>query len=303
MVADFKHWSLVLVLVLTSSFHSGRATEPQQNRTNITVYHVNQANYSVTPTNMNTADIRGDIYFAMTSRSLPVECGQPNMSATDKVDCSNSEINANGLAITKLILEVDGTFGPYEYCNVANGTYWCGCKFGKHGAIHCKPGEVRYLVGDRTIVGNKRRPGPPKNGSVDGRIHMWESNVRERLTGQGIPGHWYSTPAAGQCGVAGSNCTWRLVEPVKKVWKNCSDAAINSYVELTEPKCFNACAAATPSGKLNRTSSCYVGCFFDAVLGPHSDTVYNGTGGLSADELIALWDAPFAKDSDCINLL
>lgn len=77
---------------------------------------------------------------------------------------------------------------PYEYCNVANGTYWCGCKFGKHGAIHCKPGEVRYLVGDRTIVGNKRRPGPPKNGSVDGRIHMWESNVRERLTGQGIPG-------------------------------------------------------------------------------------------------------------------
>lgn len=42
-------------------------------------YHVNQANYSVTPTNMNTADIRGDIYFAMTSRSLPVECGQPNM--------------------------------------------------------------------------------------------------------------------------------------------------------------------------------------------------------------------------------
>lgn len=42
-------------------------------------YHVNQANYSVTPTNMNTADIRGDIYFAMTSRALPIECTQANM--------------------------------------------------------------------------------------------------------------------------------------------------------------------------------------------------------------------------------
>ena len=42
-------------------------------------YHVNQANYSVMPTNMNTADIRGDIYFAMTSRAPPIECTQPNM--------------------------------------------------------------------------------------------------------------------------------------------------------------------------------------------------------------------------------
>ena len=74
--------------------------------------------------------------------------------------------------------------------------------------------------------------------------------------------------------MAGSNCTWRLAEPVKKVWKNCSDAAINSYVEKKDPKCFKACAAATASGKPNRTSPCYVGCFFDAVLGPHSDTVY-----------------------------
>ena len=127
------------------------------------------------------------------------------------------------------------------------------------------------MVGDKLIVGERRKPRPPKN--VDDRIHMWESNVRERLTGHGVLGHWYSTPATGQCGVAGSNCTWRLAEPVKKVWKNCSDAVVNSYVEQKDPSCFAACAAAAPSGKLNRTSPCYIGCFFDAVLGPHSDTV------------------------------
>jgi hypothetical protein len=245
----------------------------------------------------------------------------------------------------------------YEYCNVAsNGTYWCGCRFGKNGGVPCKPGTVRYLVGDRLLSGGGHAPGKPSNATPtpNSRIKFWDSNVRQRLTGFGVPGHWYSTPAAGECGV-GANCTdslvflpcilklyyfwvgekntrthahtrtqnrppasplnawvnsshlligtWRMVAPIKKVWKNCSDAVVNKYVELKSPTCFNACAENTTTGVLNRTSPCYVGCFFDAVLGPHSDTTYNGTGGLSADELVALWDAPFASDSVCPNLL
>lgn len=61
------------------------------NATNITVYHVNQANWSVAPINMNTADVRGDIYFDLTTRDLPVECSGKNLSKEDAFDCQNQE--------------------------------------------------------------------------------------------------------------------------------------------------------------------------------------------------------------------
>ena len=60
---------------------------------------------------MNTADVRGDIYFNLISRYLPVECSEKNMSSPTQFDCANSEINAGNLSITKLVLEVDAGYG------------------------------------------------------------------------------------------------------------------------------------------------------------------------------------------------
>jgi len=45
---------------------------------NLTVFHVNQMNYSVPPVSMNSANLDGDMYFALRSKALPYECAHPN---------------------------------------------------------------------------------------------------------------------------------------------------------------------------------------------------------------------------------
>ena len=43
------------------------------------------------------------MYFDMRSKALPIECADDPTS----MDCTNPEVTANDLVITKLILEVD----------------------------------------------------------------------------------------------------------------------------------------------------------------------------------------------------
>jgi hypothetical protein len=97
---------------------------------NVTVYHVNRKNYSGSPINMNTADLRGDMYFDMRTKGLALECGiWYNHSFWSHLDCDNDEVATPvaDLAITKLILEVDSRYGTYADCNVDNGMYECSC--------------------------------------------------------------------------------------------------------------------------------------------------------------------------------
>eukprot|EP00729_Bicosta_minor_P001393 gene1393-9813_t len=108
---------------------------------NVTLYHVNEKNYSTAPVNMNTADINGDIYFDLRTRGLPLECGPwINQSFWSRLDCVNSEVNVDPstLAITKIILEVDTRYcvpdnctaltpvskKDPDKCNFANGCSW-----------------------------------------------------------------------------------------------------------------------------------------------------------------------------------
>eukprot|EP00041_Stephanoeca_diplocostata_P011510 m.190642 g.190642 ORF g.190642 m.190642 type:complete len:402 (+) comp18568_c0_seq2:161-1366(+) len=99
------------------------------NTTIISVFHVNQANYSVTDiTNMNTANLHGDMYFALRSYALPQECGPLyNESFWSHLDCSDAEVDATNLAVTYLDIEVSLPYGPYADCNVADGDYSCSC--------------------------------------------------------------------------------------------------------------------------------------------------------------------------------
>ena len=50
----------VLVLVVSSVHVHGGVVDPRYAK-NITLYHVNERNYSAAPLNMNTADIDGDM--------------------------------------------------------------------------------------------------------------------------------------------------------------------------------------------------------------------------------------------------
>ena len=85
----------------------------------LTVYHVNPRSYSPTPLNMDTGDDVGDMYFDMRTKALPLECAAKPKSA----DCSNAEVVADDLVVTKLTLDVRLPFGSYGMCNVCvNGT-------------------------------------------------------------------------------------------------------------------------------------------------------------------------------------
>ena len=100
---------------------------------NITVYHVNEVNYSASPRNMNTADVDGDLYFDLRSRGLPLECGPwRNRSFWSRLDCVNDEVavDPSRLAVTKLVLEVDTRWGVYADCNIdpTTGAYSCSCE-------------------------------------------------------------------------------------------------------------------------------------------------------------------------------
>jgi hypothetical protein len=63
--------------------------------TDLTVYHVNPLREGVIPVNMNTADLRGDIFFDLRSKVLPIECASNPQSK----DCTNEEVVDNDLVI------------------------------------------------------------------------------------------------------------------------------------------------------------------------------------------------------------
>ena len=147
---------------------------------NITIYHVNEKNYSAAPVNMNTvrmttypspsanalvpnsrrshsnlnpniqqsslkttqADVNGDLYFDLRSRGLPLECGPlVNTSFWSRLDCDNPEVaDPSRLAITKLVMEVDTRWGDYADCNIDTAT---GEYVGREGLL---PGCVHVLV-------------------------------------------------------------------------------------------------------------------------------------------------------------
>eukprot|EP00040_Diaphanoeca_grandis_P002667 m.22384 g.22384 ORF g.22384 m.22384 type:complete len:380 (-) comp13802_c0_seq1:201-1340(-) len=127
-----------MLLLVTAAALCAHAQIDERFAKNITVYHVNQDNYSATPFNMNTADLHGDMYFDMRSRGLALECGiWYNHSFWSKLDCSDAEVDANprSLAVSKIVLEVDARYAGYQDCNVAAGDYTCDCEI--HVQANC----------------------------------------------------------------------------------------------------------------------------------------------------------------------
>merc|ERR1711924_40991 len=98
----------------------------------------------------------------------------------------------------------------------------------------------------------------------------WSQNI-PRKTG----GEWYSTLKSGLCNStspAGS-CGWKVLS-TRTVKNKCLKEKLVTRVESSGTDCFAAC------GPRNTTSSCWIGCFFDTLLGPqarHSSSV-NLTG-------------------------
>jgi len=273
-----------------------------QNAVNLSLYHVNQGNYSGI-TNMNTADGPGDAFFDMGLTPLSkAECANASHNPppppspwpshhTHHGSCSNPEEFANNLVISKVVVEVDSDFGQYGECNVCvnstvpmtnppepcvDGTYHCRCgSFGSKD-VKCTPNVGEENIAD--LFGRfPTRPGSPATS-------YWMKNLVERTGGR-----WYSTFEAGECGSPlATGCYWRLVQTTKVINATCHSTSLRKQLETTGGPCFNACAQ-----PLNTSSSCYLGCYYTTLLGPDAGTTFPSTGGLGGPAITSLWTDAF----------
>lgn len=103
-----------MVSLLVASLLSAVDRTPWPSK-EVTVFHVNPLHEGVLPLDMDTADLQGDIFFDLRSRTLPIECANGTSSARYSSDCSNGEVVDNDLVITKLKLSLRKSedFGPY----------------------------------------------------------------------------------------------------------------------------------------------------------------------------------------------
>ncbi|EDQ89268.1 uncharacterized protein MONBRDRAFT_25531 [Monosiga brevicollis MX1] len=286
--------ALVVVLVAVSE----AAIDPAY-AINMTVYHVNEKNYTAGDvTNMNTADVFGDLYFDL--RTFPAcpthaarrlcrfshrdgddsEVTSPLECAIDpfSMDCNNPEAtNTSDLAITEVILEVDSRFTNYSRCNDVHGVYNC----------VCYPNETCDERVGREDVAAGHKPEIPAQGYT---WQWWKYNLAQYLGG-----NWFSTVATGRCNSTNeaAPCYWRVVEVHKRISKTCSDKHMAAYVTQLSPRCFDNCPQPT-----NQTSSCWIGCFFDTLMGPQSaSTYYNPTQAVPKNNLSWAFRQPFISDN------
>jgi hypothetical protein len=108
--------------------------------------------------------------------------------------------------------------------------------------------------------------------------------------GDRVGGFWFSTLRVGDCdNPEHTECTWKLASTVKRVNASCVYLAVGEKAEALVPQCFARC----PNGTADQYTSCYIHCFYAALLGNDAATVRPSTGGLSGAEITALWTSAF----------
>jgi len=117
----------------------------------------------------------------------------------------------------------------------------------------------------------------------------WHRNLA-RKTG----GFWFSHPADAQCkdDVEGL-CGWRVLSSTT-VEEDCLHNSVIANVEAAGPTCFEGCGDSR-----NISSTCWIGCFFDTILGPdarHKDTP-DAIAGMSREDVSRGWTNAFRPEA------
>uniref|UniRef100_A0A7S4F4Y0 Uncharacterized protein n=2 Tax=Chrysotila carterae TaxID=13221 RepID=A0A7S4F4Y0_CHRCT len=301
----------MLATCLLLLFSGATAVDPLSKT--ITVFHVNPLREGVIPVNMDTADLRGDMFFDVHSKTLPIQCAVPPPSIYSRIDCSNPEVVASDLVITKLQLNMrpSDSFGEYGRCNLCNATgvdpfsrlpctpheYFCTC------GTYFEP----YACNDIAAIGaeniNVSFGGFPKcswETWVTGPWQCWGFASVSKFGGM-----WYSTTRAGWCDAPGADpatCTWRATVD-KIVNKSCSDDIVHQAVEDYDAEhdaCFSTCPGPVTGSKRNTSSVCWIYCFYQTVMG--KETIMPGgkarpNVGMPLAELDAAFLKPFLPES------
>lgn len=115
---------------------------PTRRSTTVLAYHVNPLGEGLLPLDMDTADLRGEIFFDLRSRIMPLEC-RDGETRGFRADCANPEVVDPNLIVTKLSLTYYGDEGPYGRCNVCNAS-----GVDPFSRLSCTPSEYFCTCGE-----------------------------------------------------------------------------------------------------------------------------------------------------------
>lgn len=245
----------------------------------LTAYHINPHHLGVMPVNMDVADLQGEIFFGLSTLTVPLACRNDSAAHMSHHDCTNAETQSSDVVASKLALHVRGTYGQYAACNVCPssgvddysklecnpGAYICTCRHG--GGTELVRCENQTAVGREDVATYFKSWQPC----------TWDTFMKAPYTCWWLPvvnvtgGTWFSLTQGGWCDRPGANqttCTWRAsVEKV--VNRTCSDnilySAIESY-DASHKGCFGRCPGA---GMMRNTSDpCWIYCVYATVAGP-----------------------------------
>jgi len=246
------------------------------------------------PADMDTGDALGDLNFYLGEFLLPLECRDPDHGS--EFDCNNPERVEPDLVVTKVEMVVDRRYTNYSACNLCEngtdpwilsnhsaceiGSYICDCVDFAHEGKICDPMQV----------GQQNQGGPrgPWNmcGPEDPDYKCWSGNSMAKTGGL-----WFSHPSAGLCHSYSQpgSCSWRVLS-TSTVQEQCLKDTLMTTVEAAGPECFQAC------GPRNATSDCWIGCFFDALLGPEARHS-NNFSGMPLDDVVSGWTSAFLDEA------
>ena len=287
---------------------SSAGAEQVKDRT-LTVFHIGPRNVSRSsiPANMNSGDVRGEMYWDLGWKQEAIECANrsaaPHLFASDCLRNGNNFLesqNTSNLVITQVELETDGHFNGFASCvpDQFGRNYLCSPNTSVVGSWNLT--EITPV----SVYGNCSSPTDGCRRHNLTRLDFWRFNTWQKLGGL-----WYSTPTPGRCAewqpVGDGGCTWKVKRLVKQVAKECSDRGVFSTVVRYNRGCFGKCPQ-----PYNVTGWCFVNCFYETMLGPRAGDGIGQQyirGGMSLEVLERAWTAPFrtadASIGGCPDLL
>jgi len=278
------------------SIVSANITNSASVTTNATLYHINPLSIPVAPVNMDLGDIAGDLVFDIYQILAIYACYDKPVAPF--IICDNKETSGKDLGVTKVVLAVsEQNYGPYATCNIClngssplntshlctHGEYVCDCE---NGAFPPKKVPCTAAVGYENTSAYLGRTGTGKFCPLT-RGHSKVAACAISTAADKLQGSWFSTLRQGE------GVTWRLVEVVKRVRRDCHSNSFYTSVERRLPKCFAGCHGGAGASR-NTSSLCWAGCFSDAALGPQARTsTHDLESGMTREELVGAWSRPF----------
>lgn len=183
------------------------------------------------------------------------------------------------------------------------GAVWDRCGF-ESTKVSCEifgaePIDTRYC-GARRSKSNLSEACPACADGCSGVWDHWKSSAARVLGG-----NWFSTAQEGNCNdPTAPGCGWRALEHVKTVNATCANDNLITAVEYRGAECFkNGACQKLGDSNYNRSTNCWVKCFFSTVLGPTphlnaSSLPWTPLPAMTSEELTGPWLAAFQSEDD-----